>query len=191
MTLKSPYRLHSCIAQAKFVMNLMTSAHEIVFPWLKYPPVPPSSNKMELPAELAVHLAPFGKSAAPALPTASSPTVVLAPPGSRDWLLGHTADWTYGHPRNAPHFVRDLCLTQIKKPLFFPAVSMPCIWHETEPRFESTFLCYPFPSWSKREPWRLYLLLSVSTSPTKAGIWSQLRISDSYYHNNAMQCCSS
>lgn len=61
-------------------MNPMTSAHQTVFPWLKYPPVPPPSNKMELPKELAGLLVSFGTSSAAALPTASAAMVVLASP---------------------------------------------------------------------------------------------------------------
>lgn len=90
-------RLHSCIAQAKFVTNPVTSAHQIVFPWLKYPPVPPSSNKMELPTELAVQLASFGTSGAAALPTASSPmkcSVGITTAAGSSWPHSQLDIWT-------------------------------------------------------------------------------------------------
>lgn len=91
------YRLHSCVTQAKFVMNPMTSAHQTAFPWLKCPPVPPSSNKMELPMELAVQLASFGTSSVAGLPTASSPMVVLASPQQQrltSWPHSRLDIWT-------------------------------------------------------------------------------------------------
>lgn len=91
------YQLHSCIAQPKFVVNLMTTAHQIVFPWLTYSPAPPSSNKMELPTKPAVQPASFGSSRAAALATASSPMVVSASPqqqGLTSWPHSRMDIWT-------------------------------------------------------------------------------------------------
>lgn len=59
----------------------------------------------------------------------------------------------------------------------FPAVSMPCFWHETESEFESTSTWYPCLSWSDSEHLKV-VSLGVSTMPPKTGLWSQLRISD-------------
>lgn len=151
----------------------MTSARQCVLPWLQCPPVPSPSNKMCLQTKLPVWPALLGTGLPTSLSTCGQ---CQHHRSSKDFLLIRAADWKSGCPRKAPHSVRGFHVTTIKYSSF-PAVSMPCFWHETESEFESTSTWYPCLSWSDSEHLKV-VSLGVSTMPPKTGLWSQLRISD-------------